>query len=75
MRPENRSIVIYGFTGRSHALTDIFSHDAVSGAVYLHHRRRDGDGINLRGEGTSLKAATELYRLDMGFNGLGYAFL
>jgi len=46
----NRSIVIYGFTGHSHALTDIFSHDAVSGAVYFHHKRRGGDEINLRGE-------------------------
>ena len=43
--------------------------------AFFYRRRRDGGGINLRGERTSLKAATELWVLDMNFDGLRSGFL
>ena len=43
--------------------------------AFFYRRRRDGGGINLRGERTSLKAAIELWMLDMDFDELGSGFL
>ena len=42
---------------------------------FFHHRRRDDDEINPGGERTSLKTDTELWILDMDFDGLGPGFL